>query len=106
MNRRHRLHDRRCKDSAHPVNRIVVDIAGAHGQVHDFAGTHENALQSGLMPCSFDVFDGLDDKRRRDFVNLAPSERLDDVPLHSAFFVLIADDAAAFQVFPECPCIP
>lgn len=105
MNRRHRFDDWSRKDSAHPVNGVMGDVARADGQVHDFARAHEHALESRLVPRSFDGLDGLDDKRRRDFVNLASSERLDDVPLHSAFFVLIADDATTFQVFPECPCI-
>lgn len=83
-----------------------MDVAGTHGEIHHLSGTHENAFQGRLMPGAFDAFDGLDDKRCRDFVNLASSERLDDVPLHSAFFILITGDSTAFQVFPECPCIP
>lgn len=105
MNRRHRLHDRRCKDSAHPVNRIVVDVAGADGQVHDFAGAHEDALEGRLVTSALDAFDGLDDKRRGDLIDLSAAKWSDDVALHAAALILVADDATALEVLPKRPSV-
>ena len=82
-----------------------MDVAGADGQVHDFTGAHEHALQGRLMPGPFDAFDGLDDKRRGDLIDLTPSQRADDVALHAAAFILVADDATALEVLPERPSV-
>lgn len=83
---------------------------GADGQVHDFTGAHEHALQGRLMPGPFDAFDCLDDERSGDLIDLTASEWIDDIALHAAALILVADDATALEVFPQCPsvaqCVP
>lgn len=103
MDGRHRLDDGRGEDAADSVDWVVVDVAGTHGQVHDFARAHKDALQGRLMPGSLDAFDCLDDERSGDLIDLTTSEWTDDVALHAAAFILVADDATALEVFPERP---
>lgn len=103
MDGRHWLDDGRCEDARHSIDGVVVDVAGTHGQVHDFAGTHEDAFQGRLVPGPFDAFDGLDDKRGCDLIDLSAAKWSDDVALHPSLFVLIRDDPPALEVLPQCP---
>ena len=57
------------------------------------------------MPCALDAFDRLDDERRGDLIDLAASQWVDDVALHAALLVLIADDLSALEVLPKRPCV-
>ena len=93
MNRRHRLDFRRCEDHRNAFKWVVLDVSGAHGQIHDFAHTHEDALQSGLVPGSFDWQDVTDDERGGDLVDLLAAECPDDVILEASSFFLIRNDA-------------
>lgn len=101
VNRRHRSHDGSRENPRNSVDRIVLDEAGTHGQIHDFARPHQHPLQGGLVAGGFNALDCLDDERSRDFVNLSGSEWTDDVPLQSSFFVHVRDDSPALQVAPK-----
>lgn len=57
------------------------------------------------MPGAFDGLNRLYDKRRRYFIDLAASKRVNDVALHAALFILIRHDAPTLEVFPECPSV-
>ena len=105
MDGRHWLDDGRCEDAADSVNRVVVDVARADGQVHDFACAHQDALEGRLMPGTLDAFDGLDDEWRGDLIDLAASQRSDDVALHAAALILVADDATSLEVLPKRPSV-
>lgn len=105
MNRRHWFDDRSREDARDSIYGVVVDVSGADGQIHDFACAHEHALESRLMPVAFDGLNRLYDKRRRYFIDLAATKRVNDVALHAALFILIRHYAAALEVFPERPCI-
>ena len=105
MNRRHRLDDRGRKDARDSIDRIVVNVAGAYGQVHDFACAHEDALESRLMPGALDAFDRLDDEWRGDLIDLTTAKWSDDVSLHPPLFVLIRHDPPALEVLPQCPSV-
>lgn len=105
MDGRHGLDDGRCEDAADSIYGVVVYEAGADGQVHDFAGAHEDALEGRLVTSALDAFDGLDDKRRGDFIDLTASEWTDDISLHAAALILVADDATALEVLPKRPSV-
>lgn len=45
------------------------------------------------------------DKRRGDLIDLTASEWTDDIALHAAAFILVADDATALEVLPERPSV-
>ena len=53
------------------------------------------------MACRLDAFDGVNDKRRGDFVDLAASNRSDDVSLQSTLFVCVIDDPASLEIAPK-----
>ena len=57
------------------------------------------------MPGTLDAFDGLDDKRRGDLVDLAASQRSDDVALHAPALILVTHDAPALEVLPQRPSV-
>lgn len=105
MHGRHRLDDRSSKDARDSIYGVVVYEAGADGQVHDFTGAHEHALQGRLMPGPFDAFDCLDDERSGDLIDLSAAKWSDDVALHSALLVLIRHDPPALEILPERPSV-
>lgn len=57
------------------------------------------------MPGPFDAFDGLDDKRGCDLIDLSAAKWSDDVSLHPPLFVLIRHDPPALEVLPKRPSI-
>ena len=77
------------------------DVARTNAQFQDLIGKHDDALQGRLMAFVFNVLDGLDDERRRDFVDLLVPERLDDVGLQSSALVRIAHDAPPLEIAPK-----
>ena len=105
MDGRHWLDDGRCEDAADSVNRVVVDVARADGQVHDFARAHEDALEGRLVTSALDAFDGLDDEWRGDLIDLSAAKWSDDVSLHAAALILVTDDAPALEVLPKRPSV-
>lgn len=94
MDRRHRLDLRRCEDHRNAFKWVVLDVSGAHGQIHDFAHTHEDALQSGLVPGSLNRKDVADDQWRGDLIDLLAAECPDDVILEASSFLFIRNDAS------------
>ena len=62
---------------------------------------HDDALQRRLMAFIFNVFYGLNDEGRRDFVDLLVPERLDDVRLKPSTFIGIAHDSTPFEIAPK-----
>ena len=98
---RHRRHDGRGEDAAHSFDGVVLDKASAHRQVEDLSGAHQDAFQSGSLARLVEALDGVDDKRRRDLVELSGSDRADEVPLEATTLVLIGHDAPALQAAPK-----
>lgn len=98
---RHGLHDGRRKNAAYTVDRVVLDVSSADGEIEDFAGAHKNALERCLMACCLDAFDCVNDKRRGNFVNLPATDWPDDVSLQPTLFVCVRDDPASFEVAPK-----
>lgn len=79
----------------------MFDVARAHGKVEDFSCAHENSFERGALSRLVEPFDRVDHERSRDFVDLAGSQRVDDVALHAALLVLVRDDAPALQATPK-----
>ena len=102
---RHWLDDGRGEDAADSVDWVVVDVAGTHGQVHDFACAHQDALEGRLMPGTLDAFDRLDDERGCDLIDLTTAKWSDDVSLHAPALILVRHDPPALEVFPERPSV-
>ena len=83
----------------------MKDVAGAYGQVHNFARSHEHAFESSLMSGFLYGLNSCDDEWRCDFVELSKSEGLDDVAFKTSFLVFVADDAASLEVAPQFECV-
>ena len=101
MDRRHRLDFRRREDHRNAFKRVVCDVAGADSQSHDFAHSHEDALQGSLMPGALNRHDVADDERCGDLVDLLAAECPDDVILEASSFFSIGHYATLFKIAPQ-----
>lgn len=100
---RHRAHLGGRKDATDSLDWVVLDVPRADGEVEHLARAHEDALQGGPLALGVEVADSVDDKRRRNLVDLPAADLRDDVALHAPFFVPVGDDPASLQAFPEPP---
>lgn len=98
---RHRLHDGRGEDAAHPLDRIVLDETCAHRQVEDLTGAHQDPLERGSLARLVESLDGVDHEGCGDLVELARSDRPNEIALEAALFILIAHDASALETAPQ-----
>ena len=71
VDRRHRSHDGRSKDPRNSLDRVVFDVARAHGKVEDFSCAHENSFERGALSRLVETLDRVDDQGRCDLIELA-----------------------------------
>lgn len=79
----------------------MLDVSGAHGQIHDLAHAHEDSFECGLISGSLDRKDVADDQWRGDFVDLFAAECPDDVVFEASSFFFIRNDSSFFQTAPQ-----